>query len=152
LFLASAGWCVLRVGAAAARWLVVGAWAAALLAALIAFSAGAVSFSGFRSLKAQAVAIGVLALAAGLVALAAPLHAALRGALPLAQARALAAGVAVGASPPAVAAFVLAGVTAPRFSCRPDWVAAGPTMAYLGLGPILVGAAALVLAARRADR
>jgi hypothetical protein len=90
------------------------------------------------------VAIGCPALARGWWRWRAPLRAALRGALSLAQARALAAGVAVGASPPALAAFVLAGLMGSRFSCRPDWVAAGPTMAYLGLGPMLVCAAALM--------
>jgi hypothetical protein len=152
LALAAAGWWCTRLGAPAARGLLHGAGATALLAALIALVGGEVSFSGFRSLKAQAVTIGILALVAGLVALAVPLRAALRGALPLLRARALAAGVAVGAAPPALVAFVLAGVRAPRFSCRPDWVAAGPTMAYLGLAPILICAAALVLAARCSER
>jgi hypothetical protein len=150
LVLAAAAWWLRRLGAPAARGLLHGAGAAALLAALIALVAGRISFSSFRSLKMQAVVVGCLGFCAGLAALAAPLRAAWRGKLP--AARAVAAGVAVGASPAAVAAFALAGITAPRFACRPDWVAAGPTMAYLGLGPILICAAALVLAARWSGR
>jgi hypothetical protein len=61
-------------------------------------------------------------------------------------------GVAVGASPLAVAAFVVAGLRAPRFSCRPDWLAAAPTMAWLTVAPLLACAAALALVARRTRR
>jgi hypothetical protein len=85
-----------------------------------------------------------------LAALAGPLRAALRRRLPRAEAQALALGFALGAAPPAAAAFVMVGLSGPRFSCRPDWLAAGPTMAYLGMAPLLVCAAALVLLARRA--
>jgi hypothetical protein len=148
----AAGWWLRRLGPTAGRGLLHGAAAAGLLAVAIGLVAGRISFSGFRSMTVQAVVIGFLGLGAGLTALAGPFRAGLRGSLAPTQARTLAAGVAVGASPPALAAFVLAGLWAPRFSCRPDWVAAGPTMAYLGLAPILVCAAAVVLVARRSER
>jgi hypothetical protein len=91
--------------------------------------------------------IGLVALAAGLIALAGPLLAAVRGRLPAERARTLAAGAALGASPLGAAAFVLAGIGGPRFSCRPDWLAAGPTIAWVALAPILICAAVVAWAA-----
>ena len=42
--------------------------------------------------------------------------------------------VVIGCAPPAVAAFVYAGLFASRLTCEPGWVAAGPMFAYLAFG------------------
>jgi hypothetical protein len=146
--LAAATWWLRRRGPAARRGLLHGAAALVLLSGLIWIIAGEVSFGGFRSLKQQAIETGLLALAAGLVSLALPLRAAFLGRLPPPVADSLAGGAAIGASPLALAAFALAGAGGPRFTCRPDWIAAGPTIAYVTLAPILLCAGAVALVAR----
>lgn len=151
-FTLASAWGLRRLGAGAGSGLLHGAGTTALLAGFVALAAERLTFSAFRSLKIEAAVVGLLALGAGLAVLARPLRATINGKCSLTRARAMAAGVALGASPPALAAFVAAGLRAPRFSCRPDWLAAGPTLGYLAPGPILICAAALVVAARRAER
>ena len=115
---------------------------------LVGLTAGQLGFGGFRSVRLQMIQSGLLALAAGLIALAGPLRAAFLGRLTPALAHGLAAGAALGAAPLGAASFVLVGIAGPRFSCQPDWLAAGPTVAYVALGSILGCAATLPLLAR----
>jgi hypothetical protein len=138
---------VRRRGPPARRGLLLGALAMALAAGAILFVVGGPSFSAFRSLANLGVTTAVTGLLAGLAVLAATLRTTLKGRLAPAQAWRLSLGFALGASPPAAAAFVVAGIATPRFSCRPDWLAAGPALAYAAFGSIVLGAAAVALVA-----
>ena len=138
-------------GTAARRGLLSGAVATATAAGLVLVLGGP-SFDGFRALEHLAVKTALLALLAAFAALARLLGLAWAGRLAPEQAWRLALGAALGASPLAALAFVLAGVAGPRLTCRPDWVAAGPTLAYIAFAPVLAVAALLpLLAASRGN-
>ncbi|HEX7507674.1 MAG TPA: alkaline phosphatase family protein, partial [Polyangia bacterium] len=65
--------------------------------------------------------------------------------------------VVIGCAPPAVAAFVYAGLFASRLTCEPGWVAAAPMFAYLAFGgatfagTLVATAAALANTASRGE-
>ena len=142
-----------RLSPAAWRGLLLGALAMALTAGAVLFVVGGASFSAFRSDSNLGVATAITGLLAGLAVLAKTLRTALRGQLAPSEAWRLSLGFALGASPPAAAAFVVAGIATPRFSCRPDWLAAGPTLAYAAFGSVVIAAAAVsLLAAARSRR
>jgi hypothetical protein len=147
LALALAAVVVRRLGPPARRGLLLGALAMALAAGAILFVVGGPSFSAFRSLANLGVTTAVTGLLAGLAVLAAPLRMTLTGRLAPAEAWRFSLGFVLGASPPAAAAFVVAGIVTPRFSCRPDWLAAGPALAYAAFGSIVIAAAAVALLA-----
>jgi hypothetical protein len=98
--------------------------AAALLAFRIVF--GPISFSAARRAAVWGAGIWVLAFVAAALVLVVAIRAG--------GGRRAVLGVVAGFSPPALAAFVYAGLFATRLTCEPPWVAAAPPFAYLALG------------------
>jgi hypothetical protein len=112
----------------------------ALLAFRLVF--GPISLSAARRAAIWGIGTGVIAFACAAVLLALALRA-------QARLRTLL-GIVAGFSPPALAAFVHAGLFAPRFACRPPWLAAAIPLAYTILGgACLAGALACVYWRRR---
>jgi hypothetical protein len=148
-----------RPGAATRQGLGRGVAAAALaiaaLLAVVAVRSGAglhlPTFSDFRHLARLGVETALFGLGAGAVMLARPVRAVWSRSLPPREAWRFAAAAALGATPPALAAFAATGMGAARFTCQPDWLAAGPMVAYALLGGTLLAIAAvpLVAATRR---
>jgi hypothetical protein len=87
---------------------------------------GPISLSATRRAAFWGIGTAVIALACAAVLLARALRA-------QARLRTLL-GIVAGFSPPALAAFVHAGLFAPRFACRPPWLAAAIPLAYTVLG------------------
>jgi hypothetical protein len=103
---------------------------------------GPVSLSAARRAAIWGIGTGVIAFACAAVLLALALRA-------QARLRTLL-GIVAGFSPPALAAFVHAGLFAPRFTCRPPWLVAAIPLAYtICGGACLAGALGCVYWRRR---
>jgi hypothetical protein len=138
---------VRRARTAARLGLAAGVATLAITAALYVTVYGRVSFSAARDavpLVMGTIALGFLACA---VTFSIPLALALRGRLAPADAGAFAFLAVAGASPAAVAMFVLCGAFTYRFTAGPPWLAAGPLVAYAALIPVALSAFVLSLVA-----
>lgn len=141
-----------RAGRAAATGVVLGLAGAGVAVAGWTLIVGSVSFSALPTAKIVAVAAAAFGALGAIAAFAWPLARAARGRLGPDEACALAFVIVLGASPPAAAAFVCAGAFSTRLTCTPDWIAAGPLVAYAMLVPVAAMGAALPVVAYLAAR
>ena len=108
---------------------------------------GPVSFSAAQGTGWWVLTIALLSVAAALLVLAATVRELLQKKIAGPEASARAACVVLGASPPTLLCFVLAGFFVPRIGCEPGWWAALPLFSFAANGGVAIAAALIAVVA-----